>query len=30
MYGTPVDVELSYQDDDRTLKVFVKAKKKGL
>lgn len=23
IYGTPVKVELSYQDDDRTLKVFV-------
>lgn len=24
IYGTPVTVELSYQDDDRTLKVFVR------
>lgn len=23
IYGTPVKVELSYQDDDKTLKVFV-------
>lgn len=25
IYGTPVKVELSYQDDNRTLKVFVSA-----
>lgn len=24
IYGSPVEVELSYQDDGRTLKVFVK------
>jgi ribosomal protein S28E/S33 len=26
IYGTPVKVELSYQDDGRTLKVFVTGK----
>jgi len=26
IYGTPVDIELSYQDDGRTLKVFVTPK----
>jgi hypothetical protein len=26
IYGTPVKVELSYQDDGRTLKVFVSAR----
>ena len=30
IYGSPVKVELSYQDDDRTLKVFVTALKEGL
>ena len=29
IYGTPVKVELSYQDDDRTLKVFVKPRSVG-
>ena len=28
IYGSPVNVELSYQDDDRTLKVFVNAQQK--
>lgn len=27
IYGTPVSIDLSYQDDGRTLKVFVKDKK---
>jgi hypothetical protein len=29
IYGTPVKVELSFQDDGRTLKVFVEAIKKA-
>ena len=28
IYGTPVDIHLSYQDDGRTLKVFVTPKEK--
>jgi hypothetical protein len=26
IYGSPVSVKLSFQDDDRTLKIFVKEK----
>jgi len=30
IYGSPVSIKLSYQDDGRTLKVFVEALKKGM
>ncbi len=29
IYGSPVKIELSYQDDDRTLKLFVTPTEEG-